>query len=78
MGYFEKLFMGNAFPMEEIQDALMASERGKELNRIVCQTSDTQDTLMERLQVEAFKLGFSYGVGFMQEIESHYNDPETE
>ena len=41
MGYFEKLFFGNAFPMEEMQDGLIASERGRELTAILSQTSQT-------------------------------------
>ncbi len=50
MGFFEKLFMGNAFPLEEIQDAVMASERGRELTAILSRTSHT---LAEHLSGEA-------------------------
>ena len=39
MGFFEKLFMGNAFPLEEIQDAVMTSERGRELTATLSRTS---------------------------------------
>ena len=50
MGFFEKLFVGNAFPLEEIQDAVMASERGRELVAILSRTSHT---LAEHLSGEA-------------------------
>lgn len=41
MDYFEKLFMGNAFPLEEIQDAFMATDRGRELVGLLSKTSKT-------------------------------------
>ena len=88
MGFFEKLFMGNAFPLEEIQDGFMASERGRELTAILCRTShtlaehlsgepkeafedykDTQDCMIELLELGAFKLGFAYGAGLLREME---------
>lgn len=55
MGYFEKLFMGNAFPLEEIQDAVMASERGRELTAILSQTSQALATHLSCEVKEAFE-----------------------
>lgn len=97
MGYFEKLFFGNAFPLDEIQDELMSSDRGKELTALLSKTSrilkdtlsgetkeafetyrDTQDTIIELLQIATFKSGFSYGAGLMQEIGSMHSDQEIE
>lgn len=55
MGFFEKLFMGNAFPLEEIQDAVMASERGRELTAILSQTSQTLAEYLSGEAKEAFE-----------------------
>ena len=55
MGFFEKLFMGNAFPLEEIQDAVMASERGRELTAILSRTSHTLAENLSGEPKEAFE-----------------------
>ena len=95
MGYFEKLFLGNAFPLDEIQDEIMSSDRGKELTALLSDTSrilkdtlsgeakeafetyrDTQDTIIELLQIAAFKSGFYHGPGLSTEIGSLIRDQE--
>lgn len=97
MGYFEKLFLGNAFPLDEIQDEYMSTDRGRELTALLSKTSkilkdtlsgeakeafetyhDAQDTVFELMQVAAFKSGFAYGAGLMQEIGQMHHDQETE
>ena len=50
MGYFEKLVMGDAHPMEEIQDMFMSSERGRELTSVL---SENARLLTEKLSGEA-------------------------
>lgn len=55
MGYFEKLFLGNAFPMEEMQDDLIASERGRELIAILSQTSQILAGYLSGEAKEAFE-----------------------
>ena len=55
MGFFEKLFMGNAFPLEEIQDAVMTSERGRELTATLSRTSHTLAEHLSGEPKEAFE-----------------------
>ncbi len=55
MGYFEKLFMGNAFPLEEIQDAVMTSERGRELTAILSRTSQALAAYLSGEAKETFE-----------------------
>ena len=55
MGFFEKLFIGNAFPLEEIQDAVMTSERGRELTATLSRTSHTLAEHLSGEPKEAFE-----------------------
>ena len=49
MDYFEKLFMGNAFPLEEIRYVFTATEHGRELVGLLNKTSKTlKDGLTEK------------------------------
>ena len=55
MGYFEKLYFGNAVPLDEIQNAFMKSERGRELTAILSKASQTMKDGLAGDVKEAFE-----------------------